>query len=160
MGRGGRQDGSVSTTWSLWYCRHGEYHIWKAENEAGISLLVFPSWQLRALDHFQRYAVIKCKVITSMALLCFQHRLFNPKCDALYIEDYPFLHFYNKMKRQTCQSCSKGAMWLTCDDELAPNSPCFFCLSCLVKLHYSGDGKKLCQFKLYRYQIPYALTVD
>lgn len=81
-------------------------------------------------------------------------RLFNSRHDAPYIENYPRLLYYTKIKRRPCHACAEDATWITCDDELAPESPCFFCHSCFVKLHYSTDNEKMCQFKAYRYQVP------
>ena len=82
-------------------------------------------------------------------------RLFNPKHDAVLVEDYPKLVFYARKKEQhVCRSCGLNGVWVTCDDELAPESPCFFCHDCFMKLHYTLDGKKLFQFKAYRYCAP------
>ena len=90
----------------------------------------------------------------------FPHRLFNNRIDSPYIKDYPTLLYYNKPKREQCRVCeTEDATWLTCDDTMAPESPCFFCHNCFVKLHYSVGKEKLCQFKAYRYQLPNVPTI-
>lgn len=41
--------------------------------------------------------------------------------------------------------------WSTVSDELAVESPAFFCDSCFKALHYTKDGKKITSFEAYPY---------
>ena len=80
-------------------------------------------------------------------------RLYNPAVDHPVREDYPILVYKHKVKHRLCSVCSyETAQWVTEDDDLAPESPCFFCKDCFKKLHYSSDNKKLCDFKAYPYK--------
>ena len=46
-----------------------------------------------------------------------------------------------------CFPCS----WSTVNDELAEESPAFFCENCFKALHYTKDGKKVTSFEAYPY---------
>ena len=132
----------------------GECVLWRLGAGSWSPLPLLSPWQLRASHHFQSLMVV-WGYSTDLSLLSFIHsRLFNSRHDAPYIENYPRLLYYTKIKRRPCHACAEDATWITCDDELAPESPCFFCHSCFVKLHYSTDNEKMCQFKAYRYQVP------
>ncbi len=81
------------------------------------------------------------------------YRLYNPSVDHPVREDYPVLVYKHKVKHRLCSVCNYQAVqWVTEDDDLAPESPCFFCKDCFKKLHYSKDKKKLCNFKAYPYK--------
>ncbi|KAM4808919.1 snRNA-activating protein complex subunit 3 isoform 3-T3 [Rhinophrynus dorsalis] len=46
------------------------------------------------------------------------------------------------------------ARWVTNNDSLAPDDPCFFCDSCFRMLHYDIEGNKLGEFVAYPYVDP------
>ncbi|KAM4710272.1 snRNA-activating protein complex subunit 3 [Discoglossus pictus] len=46
------------------------------------------------------------------------------------------------------------ARWVTNDDSLAPDDPCFFCDACFRMLHYDTEGNKLGEFVAYPYVDP------
>lgn len=61
--------------------------------------------------------------------------------------DYPKPVFQHRSKGNKCSVCGMlDAAWVTRNDQLAPESPCFFCEDCFLKLHYDSQGSKLCQF--------------
>ena len=39
--------------------------------------------------------------------------------------------------------------WVTVNDELACEDPCFFCATCFKGLHYTPTGEKICDFQAY-----------
>lgn len=39
--------------------------------------------------------------------------------------------------------------WVTVNDALACEEPCFFCATCFKGLHYSPNGEKICDFQAY-----------
>ena len=39
--------------------------------------------------------------------------------------------------------------WVTMNDSLACEEPCFFCATCFKGLHYSPNGEKICDFQAY-----------
>ena len=41
--------------------------------------------------------------------------------------------------------------WVTVDDELATESPAYFCKTCFSLLHYDEEGTKSAEFKAYPY---------
>ena len=64
--------------------------------------------------------------------------------------DYPRLVFQHRGKNKRCSVCRIfTCAWVTRNDELAPESPCFFCEECFQKLHYSATGAKLCSFEAF-----------
>ena len=68
------------------------------------------------------------------------------------LSDYPIVVQVHAGKRKLCYVCNVfAAEWVTLEDELVPESPCFFCRDCFKKLHYTTDGRKVCQFKAYPY---------
>jgi snRNA-activating protein complex subunit 3 len=65
---------------------------------------------------------------------------------------YPLLSDFFKDVRKKCVVCEEfTATWVTIDDELASESPSYFCHSCFKMLHYDKDNNKLCEFKAYPY---------
>ena len=64
--------------------------------------------------------------------------------------DYPKLVYRHRGRRRKCHVCDVlDPTWVTCSDELATESPCLFCEECFKKLHYSKEGKKVCNFEAY-----------
>ncbi|MEE6459095.1 hypothetical protein FKM82_000537 [Ascaphus truei] len=54
-----------------------------------------------------------------------------------------------------CHVCKLyTAKWLTNDDSLAPDDPCFFCDVCFKMFHYDTDGNKLGNFLAYPFVDP------
>ena len=39
--------------------------------------------------------------------------------------------------------------WVTVNDTLASEDPCFFCAICFKGLHYTPNGEKICDFQAY-----------
>lgn len=39
--------------------------------------------------------------------------------------------------------------WVTVNDTLACEDPCFFCATCFKGLHYAPNGEKICDFQAY-----------
>ena len=39
--------------------------------------------------------------------------------------------------------------WVTMNDAMACEEPCFFCATCFKGLHYSPNGEKICDFQAY-----------
>lgn len=66
---------------------------------------------------------------------------------------YPLQTFQNKIRKKKCRVCDiYPARWVTIDDKLAPENPCFFCEQCYKPLHYKQDGTLLYNdFKVFRY---------
>ena len=48
-------------------------------------------------------------------------------------------------------NCCCVYSWVTVGDDLAPESPAFFCKTCFTMLHYTKDGDKMTQFTAYPY---------
>ena len=66
--------------------------------------------------------------------------------------DYPLLTSIWHGKTRRCKVCNLLApTWVTYDDELAPQCPCFYCNDCFRKLHYTTEGRKVCEFKAFPY---------
>nr|XP_034996741.1 snRNA-activating protein complex subunit 3 isoform X1 [Zootoca vivipara] len=68
---------------------------------------------------------------------------------------YPLLTKKHWLWTKKCFVCKMyTARWVTNDDSLAPEDPCFFCDVCFQMLHYDADGKKLGEFLAYPYVDP------
>ncbi|KAL5481985.1 hypothetical protein EMCRGX_G022263 [Ephydatia muelleri] len=66
--------------------------------------------------------------------------------------DYPLLTSIWHGKTRKCNVCNLLApAWVTYDDDLAPQCPCFYCNDCFRKLHYTTEGRKACKFKAFPY---------
>lgn len=90
-----------------------------------------------------------CPYIYLLSLLFF--RMLHTT-DSQYKKDYPRLMYQHRGRRRKCHVCEIfGPTWVTYNDSLAPESPCYFCEDCFRKLHYSKDGKKICNFQAYPY---------
>ncbi|XP_065836778.1 snRNA-activating protein complex subunit 3-like [Oscarella lobularis] len=66
--------------------------------------------------------------------------------------NYPHLTFMKRPRKTRCYVCKTfQAHWITTDDELAPEDPCYFCKKCFDALHYKDDRSKACNFRAYLY---------
>ncbi|KGG52121.1 hypothetical protein DI09_208p40 [Mitosporidium daphniae] len=67
---------------------------------------------------------------------------------------YPYSLFYQKIKRRKCRLCEVYfAKYITFNDLLAPEVPCFWCERCYLDFHIDPTTKQeyYTDFKLYRY---------
>lgn len=86
------------------------------------------------------------QVYVHFSSLC---RMLHPT-DCQSVEDYPQLTFKHRSRQRKCYVCDIfGPNWVTRNDEFATENPCYFCEDCFRKLHYSPDGKKVCNFEAY-----------
>lgn len=92
------------------------------------------------------------KVIVSLnELILPLYRMLHPT-DCQHLGDYPQLVYKHRERMRKCNVCEIfGPTWVTRNDDLATRSPCYFCEDCFKKLHYSQDGKKVCDFEAYPY---------
>ncbi|XP_029461733.1 snRNA-activating protein complex subunit 3 isoform X3 [Rhinatrema bivittatum] len=68
---------------------------------------------------------------------------------------YPLLVKKHWLWTRKCCVCKMyTARWVTNDDSLAPDDPCFFCDVCFKMLHYDAEGNKLGDFLAYPYVDP------
>lgn len=66
------------------------------------------------------------------------------------LNEYPVQVFKHRGKRIRCRVCDVyTAKWVTVNDVLAYEEPCFFCATCFKGLHYSHSGEKICDFQAY-----------
>ncbi|XP_033750151.1 snRNA-activating protein complex subunit 3-like [Pecten maximus] len=66
--------------------------------------------------------------------------------------EYPKLTYKRTYKRSICRVCEiHSSRWLTYNSKHAPDDPSFFCDQCFRALHYDKDGKKIGNFKAYKY---------
>ncbi|XP_006811680.1 snRNA-activating protein complex subunit 3-like [Saccoglossus kowalevskii] len=73
-------------------------------------------------------------------------RLLHPD-DCHDISQYPLVIRKLHQKRLLCRVCQLfTSKWMTTEDRLAPEDPCFFCDKCFHMLHYDKDGHKLGDF--------------
>lgn len=78
-------------------------------------------------------------------------RMVHPH-DNLNINEYPCVIQRSNKRRTICRVCAyASARWRTVESEHALNSTSFFCDACFRSLHYDKDGKKLGNFKAYKY---------
>lgn len=64
--------------------------------------------------------------------------------------EYPLQVFKHRGKRLRCRVCDVyTARWVTVNDTLACEDPCFFCATCFKGLHYTPNGEKICDFQAY-----------
>lgn len=69
-------------------------------------------------------------------------RTFHAELDSRNRLAYPHILFQVKNKRRKCRICDTySAAWVTFDDRLAPENPCFFCKDCYRMLHLDYTGK-------------------
>lgn len=55
---------------------------------------------------------------------------------------YPLQTFQSKIRRKKCTICDiYPASYLTYNDELSPQNPCFFCEKCYAPFHYAYDSR-------------------
>ncbi|XP_068695251.1 snRNA-activating protein complex subunit 3-like [Montipora foliosa] len=70
--------------------------------------------------------------------------------DELNATEYPLQVFKHRGKRLRCRVCDVyTARWVTVNDSLACEDPCFFCATCFKGLHYTPNGEKICDFQAY-----------
>ncbi|XP_064902243.1 snRNA-activating protein complex subunit 3 isoform X2 [Columba livia] len=68
---------------------------------------------------------------------------------------YPVLIKKHWLCTRKCFVCKMyTARWVTNEDSLAPEDPCFFCDVCFRMLHYDAEGNKLGDFLAYPYVDP------
>ncbi|XP_003216487.3 snRNA-activating protein complex subunit 3 isoform X1 [Anolis carolinensis] len=68
---------------------------------------------------------------------------------------YPLLTRKHWLWSKKCFVCKMyTARWVTNEDSLAPQDPCFFCDVCFQMLHYDEQGNKLGEFLAYPYVDP------
>ncbi|KAM6230869.1 snRNA-activating protein complex subunit 3 isoform 1-T1 [Porphyrio hochstetteri] len=68
---------------------------------------------------------------------------------------YPLLIKKHWLVTRKCFVCKTyTARWVTNEDSLAPEDPCFFCDACFRMLHYDAEGNKLGEFLSYPYVDP------
>ncbi|NXL34527.1 SNPC3 protein, partial [Glaucidium brasilianum] len=68
---------------------------------------------------------------------------------------YPLLIKKHWLCTRKCFVCKMyTARWVTNNDSLAPEDPCFFCDVCFRMLHYDTEGNKLGEFLAYPYVDP------
>ena len=61
--------------------------------------------------------------------------------DCRFQSAYPLQVFQCKIRRKKCRICDIFASrYVTYNDKLAPDNPCFFCDNCYVDFHYGTDG--------------------
>ncbi|XP_053321911.1 snRNA-activating protein complex subunit 3 [Spea bombifrons] len=68
---------------------------------------------------------------------------------------YPVQTRKRWFRTRKCYVCKLyTAKWVTNDDSLAPDDPCFFCDVCFRMMHYDTEGNKLGEFLAYPYVDP------
>jgi snRNA-activating protein complex subunit 3 len=98
------------------------------------------------------YPYLFCHHIHCQHILIFTDlRMLHPT-DSQGVADYPRVFPMQHGKRRLCFVCNRfSPLWVTLEDQLAPESPCLFCQDCFSKCHYSPDGRKMGSFKAYPY---------
>ncbi|KAI1315222.1 small nuclear RNA activating complex, polypeptide 3 [Mortierella claussenii] len=87
-------------------------------------------------------------------IIKFQHlSLFSQQHDDLNRHAYPKAVFKAKTERHKCRMCNiNQAYYVTIDDRLAGETPCYFCRSCYDAFHYDVDGNILYDdFRVFEY---------
>ncbi|KAG0375585.1 small nuclear RNA activating complex, polypeptide 3 [Mortierella sp. AD032] len=81
-------------------------------------------------------------------------RLFSQRHDDLNRLSYPLQVFKDKPTSHMCRMCRiNKAYYVTVDDRLAGETPCYFCEQCYDRFHYDVDGNILYDdFRVFRYQ--------
>jgi len=66
---------------------------------------------------------------------------------------YPVQTFQCKIRRRKCRICDiYPAKYVTCNDPLSIENPCFFCELCYRPLHYTKEGHLIYKdFEVYPY---------
>ena len=68
----------------------------------------------------------------------------NNSSDDLREKAYPLLTYKSKLKVRLCSACNLlPSKKVTINDELATESPCFFCDNCFTLLHLDANGQPL-----------------
>ncbi|GAB1605219.1 snRNA-activating protein complex subunit 3-like isoform X1 [Argonauta hians] len=78
-------------------------------------------------------------------------RMMHPY-DSFNIHDYPLLVRRPSKKRTVCRICAyESARWMTEGSLNSLEDPSFFCQVCFRSIHYDKDGKKIGNFKAYKF---------
>ncbi|KAF9115094.1 small nuclear RNA activating complex, polypeptide 3 [Mortierella sp. AM989] len=80
-------------------------------------------------------------------------QIFNPEHDEQNRHCYPKPIFKSKKIRHKCRMCNANqAFYVTLDDRLAGETPCYFCKQCYDAFHYDVDGNILYDdFRVFEY---------
>ncbi|KAG0217126.1 hypothetical protein BGX33_011329 [Mortierella sp. NVP41] len=71
-------------------------------------------------------------------------RLYSQRHDDLNRLSYPLMVFKSKTTSHMCRMCNiNKAYYVTVDDRLAGETPCYFCEQCYDSFHYDADGNIL-----------------
>ncbi|KAI8359344.1 snRNA-activating protein of 50kDa MW C terminal-domain-containing protein [Mortierella sp. GBAus27b] len=71
-------------------------------------------------------------------------RLFSHQHDDLNRNSYPLQTFQERTRKRACQMCNgRRASFVTVNDRLAGQSPCYFCEDCYIAFHYDEQGNIL-----------------
>jgi hypothetical protein len=66
--------------------------------------------------------------------------------------DYPQERSLGFQRAKPCMVCQINvAVWVTKDNDRAPEDPFFFCRECFCGFNYSPDGHKLGNFKAFEF---------
>ncbi|KGL80445.1 snRNA-activating protein complex subunit 3, partial [Tinamus guttatus] len=109
-------------------------------------------------SHDRGYGNLHSNVAVSLFCLFFLF-FFSPRLihhdDCLDRNLYPMLIKKHWLCTRKCFVCKMyTARWVTNQDSLAPEDPCFFCDVCFRMLHYDAEGNKLGEFLAYPYVDP------
>ncbi|XP_014784368.2 snRNA-activating protein complex subunit 3, partial [Octopus bimaculoides] len=78
-------------------------------------------------------------------------RMLHPH-DSFNILDYPYLVKRPSKKRTICRICAfDSARWMTEGSVNSLEDPSFYCQVCFRSIHYDQNGKKIGNFKAYKY---------
>jgi snRNA-activating protein complex subunit 3 len=85
----------------------------------------------------------------------FPSRLFSHQHDDLNLLSYPKAIFQRKTSKHKCRMCNfNAAHFITVDDRLAGETPCYFCEECYYDFHYDHEGTLLYDdFRVFRYNL-------
>lgn len=89
-----------------------------------------------------------------MLFIVLVNRLYSQRHDDLNRLSYPLQVFKGKTTSHVCRMCKiNKAFYVTVDDRLAGETPCYFCEQCYDSFHYDVDGNILYDdFRVFRYQ--------
>nr|XP_047139374.1 snRNA-activating protein complex subunit 3 isoform X2 [Hydra vulgaris] len=96
------------------------------------------------------YPYLYCHQGNCEHLIVFNDMRMVSKDDPQALQSYPFKVYQAPYKRRKCSVCNiHYAKWRTLNDPLAFDNPSLFCERCFKYLHYTQDGKPLCDFKAF-----------
>ena len=71
-------------------------------------------------------------------------RTFHPELDSMIRAEYPVTLYQLHQRKKKCKICDiYSAAWITIDDPLAPENPCFFCRDCYRSVHTNFLGNPI-----------------